>query len=293
MKLRFTLMSSKKTFLRQGFTLIELLVVISIVSLLITLGTTAFFGAMSSEDVTKGKKQFKDIINSARQEAVISGKPTLLLCWNASFEQKVGNKTISTKQGHYAIFTYVGNAWPSGRNLGSPFGLERETFYTLETSDDEPLPIFNLAGNSDKPVRVKYVANNPNREENDSEKNKQNDAKINSITIPVWADGATTGDKLVVYSDNGELGCLELEKSLGQPENEMNTIPVAIRTSTNFSLPEGFRFNTDRQTILFNADGTLAKDSSVSLTITPNNTKNSKDTQKVTIHKTGEVKFEE
>lgn len=285
-------MSSKTTFWRRGFTLIELLVVISIVGLLVTLGTTAFFGAMGSEDIAKGKKQFKDVINSARQEAIISGKPTLILCWNATNTQTVGNKEIDVKQGHYAIFTYVGNAWPDGKNLGSPFGLERETFYTLQTSDEEPLPIFNLAGDSDKPVRVKYVAHNPNRDKLESEKNERNDAKINSINIPVWADGASTGDTLVVYSDDGELGCLELDKSLGKPDSGVNTIPVAIRTSANFALPEGFRFNTDRTTILFNADGTLAKDSTVSLTITPNNTQQSKDAQKVTISKTGEVKFE-
>lgn len=281
---------------RRGFTLIELLAVIGIGALLLTLATTAFFGAMGGEDAAKGKQQFKEVVASARQEAVISGKPTLVLCWNSTFERKIGSKTQSIKQGHYAIFTYVGNAWPAPGNsrvLGSPFGLEREIFDSLIASEDDPLPIFNLADESgDKPIKLEYVRNNRNLS-NQKRNEAKRKVKIDSFEVPAWSKGSTTSYSLNVYNpDDGEknqLGCLALEKAIAtSSKGDANTIPLATRSSANFSLPEGYHFNR-RTIILFNVDGTARE--GVSVTLTPNSAKQKLGAQVVNISKDGEVEF--
>lgn len=297
MKLRFPSFHTLPNGSRRGFTLIELLAVIGIAALLLTLATTAFFGAMGGEDAAKGKQQFKEIVTGARQEAVISGKPTLVLCWNTKTERKIGTKIETVQQGHYAIFKYIGNAWPSpgdSKVLGSPFGLEREVFDGLVASEENPLPVFNLADESgDKPVKLEYVRNNPNLKESERNEAKKK-VKIDRFSIPAWSEGsANDAYALEIYNpDNGtknQLGCLALEKAIStSSQDAANTIPLATRTSSNFSLPEGFHFNK-RTIILFNVDGTARE--GVSVTLTPNKAKNNLAAQVVTISKDGNVEF--
>lgn len=297
MNLRFPFLHQASARQRRGFTLIELLAVVGIAAMLLTLATTAFFGAMGGEDAAKGKQQFKEVVASARQEAVISGKPTLVLCWNSKVERKVGTKTETTQQGHYAIFKYIGNAWPApgdAKVLGSPFGLEREIFDNLVASEDNPLPVFNLADEStDKPIKLEYVRNNPNLRDSDRNEAKKR-VRIDHFSIPAWAEGSEQASyALEVYNpsagEKNQLGCLALEKAISTSSQEnANTIPLATRTSSNFSLPEGYHFN-QRAIILFNVDGTARE--AVSVTLTPNRAKKNLSEQAVTITKDGDVRF--
>jgi prepilin-type N-terminal cleavage/methylation domain-containing protein len=281
---------------RNGFTLIELLAVVGIAALLLTLATAAFFGVMGGEDAAKGKQQFKDLVANARQEAIISGKPTLVLCWNSNVEHKIGNKVETTKQGHYAVFQYIGNAWPSPNDtkvLGSPFGLEREIFDSLRADPDNPLPIFNLADKSDdKPVKLKYVRNNINLDKTERERAKR-EVRIDHFSIPVLVEGSSTGDTLEIYNpdagDKNQLGCLALDKGVSRPTEGGNSIPLATRTSSNYSLPEGYYFSNGRTIIFFNSDGTARE--SVSVTLTPTSTKKNT-AQVVSISKDGDVQFQ-
>lgn len=266
-----------------GFTLIELLAVVGIAALLISVASSAFFGVSRKEAANRGKKQLRDVIVSAQQDATISGHPTIVFCWNSSRNQQIGNQTIQVKQGHYALFKYLGRAWPDGsKRLGSPFGIEREAFNGLSA----PLPVFNLndLDGNPKPMKVVRV-----KQSNYVEKKEENDSySIKEFEIPIYVGGSDTGDKLIVGgSDENaiEMGCLALDEPMPGSGNEPY-FPLAVRVSANNSLPEGFIFSGDkRQVVIFNADGGASE----SKTITIENTADANDRFTLNVKTNGDI----
>ncbi len=268
---------------RSGFTLIELLAVVGIASLLISVASSAFFGVSRKEAANRGKKQLREIVISAQQDATISGQPTVVFCWNSSRNQQIGNKTVQIKQGHYALFKYLGRAWPKGKALGSPFGLEREAFNGLSA----PLPVFNLndLDGNPKPMKVVRVKNS-----NYVDTSVTNDSySIQTFDLPILVGGEKSGSSLTIGTteDNAtDMGCLALENTMPST-GDAPYFPLAVRVSANNSLPEGYIFSGgQREVIVFNADGSAKESKTISI----ENTANAADRFTLHVQSNGDIK---
>ena len=135
---------------RAGFTLIELMVVVGIAALLLTISATAFFGASRTENLTRSRNQLRDVLLMARQQACITQKPHVVVCYNVDSEIEVGGSTQKVEQGRFALFRYVGRVWPQGDKLAAPFGLQRDLLSTLSVRE-------RLTHAGDGPVHVLHA----------------------------------------------------------------------------------------------------------------------------------------
>jgi prepilin-type N-terminal cleavage/methylation domain-containing protein len=237
---------------RKGFTLIELLVVMGIAALLMTLAATSFFGASRRDTVTKSRNQFCDVLRLARQQACVAGKKHVVICWNATTKIKVGDKEVDGgKQGRYAIFEYVGNVWPQGRQLCAPFGVQREAFATLtrksrliNINDPDQTKFIRL-------TRVRGNATETNREQG------QNMQNISAVRLDYEVAGSDAGG----FEARGDNLWVATVDSQSPMPNE--PFPLGIRTSQTYALPKEYGFDKDRVVFVFSEDGRCETTSSV------------------------------
>lgn len=244
-----------------GFTLIELLVVIGIVALLLTVASTAFFGATKQENVTKSRNQLRDVLLMARQQACILGKPHVVVCWNSDTSVTVGNtEQTGLKQGRYALFQYVGQVWADGRNLMAPFGVQREI---LSGALRRNARLINL----DKPdadtfMRVDAIPNDSSMTE--EQNNNQNLSSVGTLKYDYAVGGEQEtfelpgNENLSGYNDTKNYQFLVAR--LRKAANATGVFPLGVRVTETFSLPQLYKFNTDRAVFYFSADGRLLTD---------------------------------
>lgn len=241
-----------------GFTLIELLVVIGIVALLLTVASTAFFGATKQESVTKSRNQLRDVLLMARQQACILGKPHVVVCWNSDTSIKVGNtEQTGLKQGRYALFQYVGQVWADGRDLMAPFGVQREILSGALRRNARLINLDDL--NADKFMRVDLIPNDPNKTA--EENNRQNLSAPTKLDYEYYVGGtAETFD--VPYNetlkgyDNAKHYQF-LVARLKQNAGTRGSFPLGVRVTETYSLPQLYKFDQDRAVFYFSADGRL------------------------------------
>lgn len=242
---------------RSGFTLIELLVVIGIVALLLTVASTAFFGATKQESVTKSRNQLRDVLLMARQQACILGKPHVVVCWNTDATITVGNsEQTGLKQGRYALFQYIGQVWGSGRDLAAPFGVQREI---LSGALRRNARLINLnKPNDEKFMRVDALPNDSTRTAD--ENNRQNISPVDKLEYEYFVGGTAekfeppTTDKQG-YDDSKNYKFLVAR--LRNNANERGAFPAGVRVTETYSLPQLYKFSQDRAVFYFSADGRL------------------------------------
>ena len=252
---------------RAGFTLMELMVVIGIAALLLTISSTAFFGASRQENLTRSRDQLRDILLSARQRACIEGVPYVVICYNTDSEIEVGGTTETIDQGRFAMFRSVGRVWPVGDRLAAPFGFQRDQLSTLAKKErlinlDDPEK--KASGGSSQFMRVKNIAKDPNRLSNDSDSDNSGNA-ISSLDYefePSIGATETVTLQAAVTANSYGFYVAELESSSG----ETKPFPLGVRETSTFSLPSGYKFNNDRIAIKFLPDGRAEKATSLSAT---------------------------
>lgn len=244
-----------------GFTLIELLVVIGIVALLLTVASTAFFGATKQESVTKSRNQLRDVLLMARQQACILGKPHVVVCWNADTSITVGNtEQTGLQQGRYALFQYVGQVWADGRNLLAPFGVQRELFTGALRRNAR---LINLdRPDADTFMRVDSIPNDSSLTE--EQNNKQNLSSVGNLKYEysVGGDKETmelpSNENLSGYNDTKNYQFLVAR--LKKAANASGAFPLGVRVTETFSLPQLYKFDKNRAVFYFSADGRLLTD---------------------------------
>ncbi len=240
---------------RGGFTLIELMVVIGIVALLIATSSAAFFGGTQQDSVTKGRDQLRDMLYLARQEACISGKTQLLICWNAQAEIKVGKETERIPQGRYALFEYIGNVWKAGNELCVPFRLQRDMAESLKVGTR----LVSLADPSnEKFARVSELLYNNRVNDEDTQQ-----TATRNIIYKYLVGGEEGAETL-------SLPMTPIAKFSGSLASvDGDRIPLAVRTSTLYHLPQYYQFAADRSVFIFTPDGALGSASQTSITANP------------------------
>lgn len=248
---------------RAGFTLIELMVVVGIAALLLTISATAFFGASRTENLTRSRNQLRDVLLMARQQACITQKPHVVICYNVDSEIEVGGATQQVEQGRFALFRYVGRVWPQGDKLAAPFGFQRDLLSTLTVRER----VLNL----DKPdqgvggspfMRVSAVARDDNLLSDDSD--DANDGNAISRLSYEYYDGQTLN---LVYAGNMNTGSNKLGfyvAELDRSSGESQPFPLGVRVTGTYSLPRGFAFSNDRTAFVFTPDGLVRKGGTVS-----------------------------
>lgn len=232
---------------RAGFTLIELLVVIGIAAMLLTMATTQFFGAMRRESVTKSRNQLRDLLLTARQQACILGSTHLIICWNTDVKVTVGDKTTSGgKQGRYALFQYVGDLWKSGGTLYTPFGFQSELFASLKHGSRT---VSLVKPDAAKFARITEVVRSPTKLDEDVEDFIDTNRKAIKFAYTVGGKPAaeTWQPEMIPVADFS--GTLEAV--------EDGRVPLAVRASSTFSLPQNYAFSSDRAVFVFTPDGCL------------------------------------
>lgn len=239
---------------QQGFTLIELLVVIGIAAMLLTMATTQFFGAMRRESATKSRNQLRDLLLTARQQACILGTTHVLICWNANAKVTVGDKVKTDgKQGRYALFQYVGDVWKKGNKLYTPFGVQSELLASLKHG----ARAVSLADPSaTKFARITEVVRSPAKTDEKVEEELRKTADID-LAYMVGGEKVTGQWSVPMYPVADFSGTLK--------DLENGRVPLAIRTSSTFSLPQYYAFDRDRLVFIFTPDGCLAADSDKSI----------------------------
>ncbi len=240
---------------RQGFTLIELMVVIGIVALLIATSSAAFFGGTQQDSVTKGRDQLRDMLYLARQEACITGKTQVLVCWNAQAEIKVGKESERIPQGRYAIFEYIGNVWKSGNELCVPFRMHCDMAEALKVGTR----LISLTRpDADRFARVTEVLYNTNV----NDENAPN-TSIRNIKFKYLVGGDEGAETLT-------LPMTAIAKFSGSLDGvDGDRVPLAVRTSTLYHLPQYYHFSQDRAVFIFTPDGALDNGSQTSITANP------------------------
>ena len=232
--------------LRAGFTLIELLVVIGIAALLITMASTQFFGAMRQESVSKSRNQLRDVLLMARQQACILGTTQIVVCWNSDVEMKVGNKTEKATQGRFALFEYIGDVWKSGNTLYVPFGMQSEQFGTLKKG----ARAISLADpNASSFARITKVIRDANKRQEDIDTEIENRRRNIEFAYTVGGQSPAEAWKPSMYPIADFSGSLK--------ELEKGRVPLAIRTSAAYSLPQYYAFEKDRTVFVFTPEGCL------------------------------------
>ncbi len=250
---------------RAGFTLMELMVVIGIAALLLTISATAFFGATREENLTRSRDQLRDILLSARQRACIEGVPYVVICYNTVREIEVGGTTEKIDQGRFAMFRSVGRVWPVGDRLAAPFGFQRDQLATLAKKErlinlDDPEK--KATGGSSQFMRVKNIAKDPNRLSNDSDSDNSGNAidLLDYEYEPIDGTTETLKMRAPVTSTDYGFYVAELESSSG----ESKPFQLGVRETETFSLPSGYKFNSERIAFVFLPDGRAEKQVSVS-----------------------------
>ncbi len=249
---------------RAGFTLIELLVVVGIAALLLTMASTAFFGAQRTESLTKSRNQLRDVLLSARQQACIMGKTFVVICYNVDQEFDVGSTTQKGKQGRYALFQYVGRAWPSGRRLAAPFGVQRDVLGTIRVNER----LINIDdAENDSFMRVENVVNDDTLTAEDAaDENSGN--RVDSLDYEYY-DGEKlkmTASEDLDYNGNKNLGFFvaELRDSNGVPSKPF---PLGVRVTSTYSLPRMYSFGSDRTAFIFTPDGRVENAGAISASL--------------------------
>ncbi len=233
---------------KRGFTLMELLVVIGIAALLITMASTSFFGALRQEDRAKAENELCDALRSARQNACISGKAQVVICWNTEREIQVGNDTERIQQGMYATFQYIGNAWLANSSLYVPFGLQREMMGNLSPN----ARIINLLNPS--ALSFAKVGGNRDYEHYDAD----DDVIEEQLAYPFQVQNTKVTDlkglalRVAQLSSSANLA--------GVKDSVSEMIPIGMRITRSKALPTHYAFDGaggQRIAIVFNPDGTV------------------------------------
>lgn len=262
---------------RAGFTLIELLVVMGIAALLMTLAATSFFGASRRDNIKKSRDQLCDVMRLGRQQASISGKTHVLVCWNAATKVTVGNKTVTGgEQGRYALFETVGNVWPKGAQLMAPFGIQREAFAALTKS----ARLINM-NDPDKAefMRIKDIRGDATQSDEENERDEEN---VQNVTVEYFVGGESK--TFTMRDDN--LWIATLRKSSG----ETKAFPLGIRTTQTYALPKDYAFTPKRAVFIFTPDGRIESGSDSSVTAKHSMSKNADNaTFTVSIDANGEI----
>ncbi len=258
--------------MKKGFTLIELLVVIGIAAMLITMASTSFFGALRQEDATRSKKQLIDIIRTARQQACITGKTHIVVCWNSDTTIQVGNREERAEQGKFAVFSYVGNVWQQGNALCVPFLQQKELLTTLTPGtrvisladpDAERFGVISSGGNIDSGTSVNTGSATVQR-------NYAFDVGGTRETQRIHAP-------IVAY----------VKGSVSLQANDNDEIPLAARSTQTYRLPRYYKFNRKRTAIIFNPDGSVEE--TVSLKAEHSKASNDKNGFDITVNSQGDV----
>lgn len=227
---------------RRGFTLIELIVVVGIVAMLITMASTGFFGALRQEDATRARNQLRDVLLSARQQACVSGRTQVVVCWNADTEIEVGNRRQAAKQGKYAVFSSIGSVWLSGTALCVPYGYQRDTLSGLNPGTR----VISLADpDASRFAVIDESLSAPNKTQSDVDQDRQ--AKTVQIRYMAGGEQETVDCPMEVVA--------ELKSGGGSLKSVDGRIPLAARNTQVFNLPAYYAFSRDRTAIVFTPDG--------------------------------------
>lgn len=233
---------------RRGFTLIELMVVVGIVALLITMAATSFGGASRQESVTKSRNQLRDLLLFGRQQACVTGKEHVLVCWNVDVEMEIGNSTQKTEQGRYALFRTVGPAWASNTSIVAPFGYQREVLAELQKN----ARAINMNDPDDEDfMRVKESISDPTQTGDST----SDFTSLKSLTYTYYVGG----QKKTSSAFRGTTVAI-MRSSVGESE----VFPLGIRTTSTYSLPQNYKFSSDREVFVFTPDGGVEKSTSIS-----------------------------
>lgn len=237
---------------RQGFTLIELMVVVGIVALLITMAATSFGGASRQESVTKSRNQLRDLILYGRQQACITGKKHVLICWNVDVETEIGNSTQKTEQGRYALFRTVGPAWANSTKITAPFGFQREELATLRKNArainmNEP--------DKDEFMRVKESVSDPTQT-NDGSTDFATD--LNKVNYSYYVGGEKQPSSNTIFGNQPTVAIMRSNV------NESDVFPLGVRVTTTYSLPQNYKFSSDREVFVFTPEGGVEESTKIS-----------------------------
>ena len=252
---------------RAGFTLMELMVVIGIAALLLTISATAFFGASREENLVRSRDQLRDLLLSARQRACIEGAPYVVICYNTTTKITVGSKEETIDQGRFALFRSVGRVWPAnGDCLAAPFGFQRDQLSTLAKRErlinlDDPEK--EASGGSSQFMRVEAIARDPDRLSDDPDTNNKSVDELNYDYYPTGGDSPETL-RLVASKKGGDNDYGFYVARLESDSGETKPFPLGVRATSTFSLPSGYKFDSDRTAFVFLPDGRAREAVSIS-----------------------------
>ncbi len=264
---------------RRGFTLVELMVVIGIVAMLIAMSSTAFFGGTRQDSVTKSRDQLRDVLLLARQQACISGKTQVLICWNADAKVKTGKTETTAPQGRYALFESVGNVWKQGNNLYVPFKIQLDAMQALRVGTR----LVSLSDpDANKFARVTKLVYDPSI--TDEEVTKREESAM--LKYKYMVGGEEGAEELKFQMTK----IAEFSGPLGAEDSAR--VPLALRTSTTYHLPLYYQFDQGRTVFIFTPDGCLGDGSARSISASPpQQAANSREgTFSISVSSEGEVK---
>ncbi len=266
---------------RRGFTLVELMVVIGIVALLISISASAFMGGTRQDSVTKSRDQLRDVLMLARQQACITGRTHVVVCWNARSEIKSGNRTETIDQGRYAMFEYIGDLWARGNGLYVPFKVQLDAMQSLKVGTRL---VSLLDPDATTFPRIDKVTQDRTKSEQDREQLLQQG--LSSMSYKYLSGGGYQGADWspIMYKVAEYSGNLATDK-------ETEKVPLAVRVSTTYHLPEYYAFNS-RSVFIFTPDGCMGNGSATSISAKPpTQAANSREaTFSVSVNNNGEVK---
>ncbi len=250
--------TSGKTRRRRGFTLVELMVTIGVVALLISISASAFMGGTRQDSVTKSRDQLRDVLMLARQQACITGRTHLVICWNATAEITSGKTTQRIDQGRYAMFEYIGDLWANGGGLYVPFQVQLDAMQSLKVGTRL---VSLLNPDATTFPRIEKVIQDRTKTSQEQESSRHNNSR--SLSYKYFTGGSQGGTdwtptmyKVAEYS-----GALTTDSETGK-------VPLAVRVSTTYHLPEYYAFN-NRSVFIFTPDGCLGRDSANSVSADP------------------------
>ncbi len=243
---------------RRGFTLIELMVVIGIVALLISMSASAFMGGTRQDSVTKSRDQLRDVLMLARQQACITGRTHLVICWNAKSEVTSGKTTEVIDQGRYAMFEYIGDLWANGGSLYVPFQVQLDAMQNLKVGTRL---VSLLKPDATTFPRIDKIIQDRTKTPSEQESAIRNNAR--PIAYKYLAGGGNSGKSWspTMYKVAEYSGALTIDSDTGR-------VPLAVRVSAAYHLPEYYAFN-DRKVFIFTPDGCLGRDSDSSVSADP------------------------
>ncbi len=243
---------------KRGFTLVELMVVIGIVALLISISASAFTGGTRQDSVTKSRDQMRDVLMLARQQACITGRTHVVVCWDAKSEIKSGNSSTTVDQGRYAMFEYIGDLWAHGGSLYVPFKVQLEAMESLKVGTRL---VSLLDPDAAKFPRIEKVMQDRTKTAQQQEAMVQGGLRAIEYKYPTagnyqGASWTPTMYKVAEYS-----GTLASDSDTGK-------VPLAVRVSSTYHLPEYYAFNK-RSVFIFTPDGCLGRGSATGVSASP------------------------